>query len=316
MKNTNSQPTEKKVWAGATAGAILAGSAASLFKRAKNNSQQKSKMLLSVRKWFIFSVIFLIVCVLITTFLLIGHLDQYLYIKEHNIEIDLLSEPGFVMDDGSGNMAFSTESTDTLFQAAYVGADGQTMTVVSADGSDVVAPGTGGEYVFRIKNTEKAPTIYSVVLDGFFSVENREHLIPIRVRMKGNDGTYLIGSETEWTPISELKSISDAGTLKGRASRCYTIEWMWPYESGNDKLDTMLGNGELEGIDLPALSEDEDLSFSIKIETLAMLPVDDRAPFTAFFDGAFPILSVVCVALLVTTLVIIFKYRSVDRKTD
>ena len=316
MKKTNSNQNENKTWAGATAGAIIAGSVATAFSRFKHTSKLKTKKLLLVRKWFIFTVVFLIACVLLTTFLLIGHLDQYLYIKEHNVEIDLLEEPGFVMDDGSGNMVFSTESTDTLFHASYYADDGQTLNVLSAEGDDVIAPGTSGEYVFRLKNTDRVPLIYSVVLDGFFSVENTEYLIPVLVRMKGQDGSYLIGSDTEWSSISELKNISDAGTLRGRASRTYTLEWMWPFESGDDALDTMLGNGTMGVGGAPTQEFGANVDFSLQIETVAMLPVEDRAPFTIFFDRVFPYLLTLCVILLITTLVIVFKYRYSDRKTD
>lgn len=315
MKKTDSHQTEKKVWTGATVGAILAGGVAGVLSRDKKRNKRRMQSFLSARKWFIFAVVFLVICVLATTFLLIGQLDQYLYKKEHNIEIDLMAEPGFQMDDGSGNMAFSTVTQDPIFHASYTGADGETLTVVSADGDAVVAPGTQGEYVFRIKNTDELPVIYSVVLDGFFSIENTEHLIPILVRMKGNEGDYLIGSESEWSPISELKNISDAGTLKGKTSRYYTIEWMWPYESGNDALDTMLGNGTLNIEGAPTLAPDDNLEFSIQIETLAMLPVEDRAPFTVFFDRALPILLAVSILLLITALVMVFKYRYDDKKS-
>ncbi len=315
MKKTDSNQTGKKVWRSATVGAILAGGVAGILSRNKKRNKRHERSFLSARKWFIFTVVFLVICVIATTFLLIGQLDQYLYKKETNIEIDLLAEPGFEMDDGSGNMAFSTVSQDPIFHAFYTGEDGETLTVVSADGDAVVAPGTSGEYVFRIRNTDKIPVIYSVVLDGFFSIEDTEHLIPILVRMKGNEGDYLIGSETEWSPISKLKNISDAGTLKGKTSRYYTIEWMWPFESGNDALDTMLGNGDLKVDGAPTLGPDEDLEFSIQIETLAMLPVEDRSTFTIFFERSLPILLALAIVLLITALVMVFKYRYSDKRS-
>lgn len=315
MKHTNSQKNERKGWKGFTAGAILAGSVANVLFHNSKSADTRMRSAWAARKWFIIAVILLVICVFATTFLLIGQLDQYLYKKEHNLEIDLLAQPGFVMDDGSGNKAFSTESEQSLFQATYMGADGTTLMVASSDGMDVIAPGTSGEYVFSIKNTDKTPVIYSVVLDGFFGIETTGNMLPISVRMKGSDGTYLIGSETLWSPISELKSISDAGTLKGNTARYYTIEWMWPFESGNDALDTMLGNGDLYVDGIPALGPGDDLMFTLQIETLAMLPVEDRAPFTVFFDNALPWLLSIAIVLLIAALVMVFKYRYEDKKS-
>ena len=316
MKKTDSNNTEKQVWKGATVGAILAGGVASALSRDGKRTKRRFQSFLAARKWFVCTVVFLIVCVIATTFLLVWQLDQYFYRKAHDIEIDLLSEPGFEIDDGSGNQAFSTVSTDSLFQASYTNADGSDFTVVSATGDDVIAPGTQGDYTFRLKNTADVELFYSFVLDGMFSIEGTDHLIPIKVRLKGNDGEYLIGAEDEWSAIADLKDISDAGTLKGNTSRYYTVEWLWPFESGNDALDTMLGNGELTlNGDTPALSPNEELEFSLQIETFSMLPVEDRAPFTIFFDTTLPILLIISLLLLLCALAAVIKYRSTDKRS-
>ena len=315
MKKSNSNQTSGKAWTHAVFGAILAGSVAGALSRGGALSKKRFQTLLLARKWFVFTIVFLVVCVLITSILLVGQLEQYFYHKEHDLDINLLSEPGFDMDDGSGNLMFSTESEQQLFQAFYASADGSDFSVQSATGAPVVAPGTQGEYTFRINNPDDFDVFYSVTLDGLFSIEGTDHLIPIVVRMKGHDGEYLIGSDYHWEKISKLKSISDAGTLKGKSSRYYTLEWTWPYESDNDELDTMLGMGNFSLGDASTLKPNEVLEFTLQVETNAMLPVQDRAPFTVFFQRALPVLLIVTVILLLGALAAVIRYRCVHKKT-
>jgi hypothetical protein len=317
MKNTDnnrSKQAENQIWKGATVGAILAGSTAAALTNDGKRQNGRFRSFLASRKWFVCAVVFLVVCVLATSFLLVGQFDQYLYRKEHDIEIDLLSEPGFEMDDGSGNMVFSTTSVDSLFQASYTGGEDSNVTVLSSKGDDVIAPGTQGEYTFRLKNTEDVELYYSFVIDGLLSVENSEHLIPVQVRLKGAEGDYLIGSDDAWEDIVNLHDISDAGTLKGNSSRYYTLEWQWPFERGNDVFDTMLGNGELTLDGSPDATFGQEINFSLQIETFSMLPVEDRTPFTIFFDRALPVLLIVSLCLLLFTLVAVIKYRTTDKR--
>ena len=314
MKKRNSNEIEKKVWEGATAGAIIAGSVAGALSHEGKRAKGRFQSFLSARKWFACTVIILVACVIATSFLLVGQFDQYFYRKAHDVEIDLLAEPGFEMDDGSGNVVFATESQQTVFKASYTSEDGKDFSVVSASGDTVVAPGTDGEYTFRLTNPDDIEVFYSVVLDGMFSIQDTEHLIPILVRMKGRDGQYLIGSDTDWEYISELKDISDAGTMKANTSYYYTIEWMWPFESGDDALDTMLGNGELVVDGSPVLQPGEDLDFVLQIETFAMLPAQDRAPFTIFFEASLPVLLIITIVLLLGALAAVIRYRYVDKK--
>lgn len=315
MKKSNSNQASGKVWGGVTIGAILAGSVAGVLSRGGELSKKRFQKHLLARKWFVFTIVFLVVCVLITSFLLAGQLDQYFYRKEHDLDINLLSEPGFDMDDGSGNLMFSTESEQKMFHASYASADGSDFSVQSATGDPVVAPGTQGKYTFRINNPDEFEVFYSVKLDGIFSIEGTDHLIPIMVRMKGHDGEYLIGSDYHYEKISKLRSISDAGTLKGKTSRYYTLEWMWPYESGDDALDTMLGTGNFGFENAPTLKPNEDLEFVLQIETHAMLPVPDQAPFTVFFQRALPVLLIITVILLLGALAAVIRYRYIHKKS-
>ncbi len=308
----NQNPNKKKIWLWATVGAILAGSVANVLVHDNRRAKHRWQRFLSTRKWFVCTVILLIVCVMFTTFLLIGQLDRFLYRKKTDVEIDLLATPSIEMNDESGNKAFSSVTADSMFQATYAGTDGKTPVVISSDGKSVIAPGTSGEYVFELENTGDVPLVYSVTLDGFFSVENSDSILPICVRMKGQEGDYLIGSDTSWEPLAKLNNISDAGTLKERASRYYTIEWMWSFDGSNNTLDTMLGNGTLDEGKHGTLEHDENLDFTLQIETLAMMPVEDRTPMTLFFDRAFPILLAVSLVLLIGTLVAVFKYRRTD----
>lgn len=309
-KDPNSK--DSQLWKGATAGAILVGSALAAFSIRGSRFKANLKKFLSAKRWFIATLCILLVCVLATSLLLAGQLGNYLYYRNYDMDVDLLQENGFTADDGEGNQLFSTKSEAQLFHASYSSADGEGYSVVSATGDSVIAPGTSGEYTVRLRNTEDVAVYYSVVLGGYLSEKDSGLPIPILVRMKGASGNYLVGGEDTWVPIEALKDVTDAGSLKANQSRLYTLEWKWPFESGDDAYDTLLGNGghTTDG----ALLETGTVDFVLELETMSMLPVDQRSPLQATFDRLFPVLLLISLILLITAVVTVIRYRRADKR--
>lgn len=101
-----------------------------------------------------------------------------------------------------------------------------------SDGSRVIAPYSSGSYTFTIENSASFPFRYCVDVTD----ENLAQ-IPMLFRLRDHDNKYILGSGTEWVPISALKGIQ--GDLSHRSSTEYTLDWMW---SGTDNsADTASG---------------------------------------------------------------------------
>ena len=311
-KDENRESKSPKWWLfGGTSSAVLFGSLSALLhlkkKEDKREMKKKVKKLISTKKTFIILLSILICCVVLTACLLASRLERYFYSRSSDMEIDLLgSEPGYVMDDGSGNEVFSAESDLTLFHASYANEAGE-LTAFSSSGDHIVAPGTEGQYTIRLKNTGDTLLYFTLTLDGFFSTD-QDHHIPICVRLKGIDGDYLIGGKDEWTPIDQLRNISDTGSLEPKATHLYTLEWMWPYESGMDDLDTMLGGGVI--LDNPTA----DVNFTMAARTTAMAPANTRPVFTIISEYVFPVVLVIVIALLIWAIVMLIRYRTNEKK--
>lgn len=99
----------------------------------------------------------------------------------------------------------------------------------------IVAPGMQGEHTFSIQNTSNYALDYRLVFYG------SEGAIPFKYRIKNAD-QYLIGNADIWENITVAEHAkSSSGTIPYGGRLDLTIEWWWPYESGNDSKDTAIG---------------------------------------------------------------------------
>ena len=121
----------------------------------------------------------------------------------------------------------------------------------------MIAPGTENSYTFKLKNTGNVALDYTVEIDAYFTPADIE--IPITGRLNRYDGTWVIGGKDEYAKVPVLDTAEDNATLGAGKYTYYTLDWLWPFESGNDELDTMLGN----------LAVDQELTFTIVIKTTA-----------------------------------------------
>ena len=140
-------------------------------------------------------------------------------------------------------VALQTNSDSELhiFSAYYTDANGE-LTIQSSKGDKVVAPGAHSSYTIRLRNNDEIAIDYEIA-PHVIIIGTRESF-PMLVRMRDAQGNYILGSAEEWVSVQRLKRFTYTGTLKKEEAADYVFEWMWPYESGNDELDTSLGNNE------------------------------------------------------------------------
>lgn len=234
----------------------------------------------SKTRWIWLSVLILLVCVIATAIAFLRRLDSFLL--DDKGAISLISENTSGMGDsadetedmqGSGttvtqapkktgfeasddNTVWSTNTQVEIFRVSYVNGE-QVITVNSGNGDKTIAPGTENSYTFKLKNTGNAALDYTATVDAYFTPADIE--IPITGRLNRYDGTWIIGGKNEYAKVTVLDTAEDKATLGAGKYTYYTLDWLWPFESGNDGSDTMLGN----------LAADQDLTFTIVIKTTA-----------------------------------------------
>lgn len=162
--------------------------------------------------------------------------------------------PGF--EAGDEKTVWTTNTQVEIFRVSYVNGE-QVITVTSNNEEKVIAPGTENSYTFKLKNTGNAALDYTVTVDAFFSSEDIE--IPISGKLNRYDGKWIVGDKDNYVDIPTLDTAEDKATLGAGRYTYYTLEWVWPFESGDDELDTMLGN----------LASEQDLTLTIVISTTA-----------------------------------------------
>lgn len=143
------------------------------------------------------------------------------------------TEPGESDEDYPG-MVQVTENGISWEQLTFVNLFANSDS--QADGK--LYPGVTGSYAFNIRN----PQTYAIALNLTMSeADHKAGAIPLLYRLKsGND--YMAGDSDTWLTADELSN-SDV-VLPADSHMGYTLEWEWPYESGNDGLDTAIGTSD------------------------------------------------------------------------
>lgn len=165
----------------------------------------------------------------------------------------------YAFEVADAEQIWRTDTSVDLFKTSYANDKGA-ITVDSANGDNVVAPGTSGQYTFTLKNTGSKAADYKVWVETELNtlVSN----LPLEIRMSNNDG-WLLGSRDSWEKASDLDGVSLTERVAAGKSADYTFYWQWPYERGDDEADTLLGNaGEW-------MSGGQQLDYKVTIHTLA-----------------------------------------------
>ena len=158
-----------------------------------------------------------------------------------------------VKDD---EQVWKTQTAIELFKADYKNTDG-VVTVKSADGSKVIAPGTEGSYTFSLKNTSDTPADYKIWVEA--SLSSNMTGVPLETKMSSESG-WLLGGKDTWEQAAALNGVSTSETIDAGRTAEYTIYWQWPFEQGNDATDTGYANAEA--------SADQEMSYTVTIYTL------------------------------------------------
>ena len=163
------------------------------------------------------------------------------------------------------------EDADTIdiFKTQQKNASGD-VTVQSLKNDDIIAPGTTGAYSFYLRNEGNVALDYKVSFtakltanDIRISADN----FPFLFRMYDQNGNYAVGSEKAWVTVDEINEIFDKGVVGKNAYYHYTLEWYWPFENGDDGMDTYFGN----------LSNERDVLLSLEISSYAEESVNPEA---------------------------------------
>ena len=136
-----------------------------------------------------------------------------------------------------------------VFYAEY-GKDGE-ITVKSAFGDTLVAPGTENSYDLYVKNVGKVPISYILEAESRITVDvnGMQIEIPIEASFYTPHGSYLLGGEESLDHLGKLDGVKDSSGLSPEHQAKYTLCWSWPFD-GDDEFDTMLGNLAAEGENL------------------------------------------------------------------
>ncbi len=157
---------------------------------------------------------------------------------------------------GDDKTIWGTNTQVEIFSVSYVNGE-QIITVKSDNGDKVIAPGTENSYTFKLKNTGNVALDYTVEIDAYFTPA--DITIPITGRLNRYDGKWVVGGKDEYANVPVLDTATDSATLGAGKYTYYTLDWLWPFESGDDELDTLLGN----------LAAEQELTFTIVIQTTA-----------------------------------------------
>ena len=143
--------------------------------------------------------------------------------------------PGELLWDGATGIDEHGVAQLSLFQTVY----GET---VDAGGDKVVAPGTEGLNILRLKNEAENPITYTAVL---YQIRSNDDL-PVQVALQGENftDTEEFALPYDVPPESVLRAVT--GVLPADQIQDFDISWLWQYETDEeqDRIDTILGSRE------------------------------------------------------------------------
>lgn len=157
-----------------------------------------------------------------------------------------------IQDD---NTVWLGQTDIEIFRISYENGEGN-VTVNSANGDKLLAPGTENEYHFTLVNNGDSNLDYTLQMEAYFS--DGEMVIPVEARLMDYTGTYLVGSAESYADVLELNNVNRQESITAGYVMPYTLQWQWPFD-GDDEYDSWLGN----------LAEDEDITLTIVIRTVA-----------------------------------------------
>ncbi len=131
-----------------------------------------------------------------------------------------------------------------IFKASYKNEQGET-TVISQDGTKVIAPGTQTTYKFTMYNSGNMAVVYQTDLDFTLKIGaevQENYSFPLKVRLKNESGEILVGTENGYENVQDAMLNGYVSVLGANSYETFTLELVWDFEGGNDELDTLYGD--------------------------------------------------------------------------
>lgn len=160
--------------------------------------------------------------------------------EEQKVQITSTYTRGKLMWDSSTGIDEDGAARLSLFENLY-------ENVTTEEQTKVIAPGTDGLNIIRLKNAEMKAVHYTAVLYAIRSTE----LLPVEVSMTGTDfvdtDVYVLPKNVDKSNV--IRAVS--GKIGGDEIRDLDIEWRWEFAESEkqDMIDTYLGDKAVENPD-------------------------------------------------------------------
>jgi flagellar basal body-associated protein FliL len=175
--------------------------------------------------------------------------------------------PSVEFEDNGGQ--WKTGRTTDIFQAEYKDGEGKSS-VVSQDGTKLIAPGVQTSYKFTMQNSGNMAVVYQTDLEFVLKIGGEiqeDYEFPLKTKLLNDRGEYIIGSETEWVNVQDAVLYSYPGLLGANSYETFEFILSWGFEGGNDELDTLYGD----------LSAEKGVTLTLQIKTYAEEAPDPAA---------------------------------------
>lgn len=172
-------------------------------------------------------------------------------------------------DSNEGGGKWKSGKNVDMFKAQYENGEG-TPTVVSQDGTKLIAPGTKTTYRFTMNNDGNMAVDYFTDLDFVLKIGNEtvtDYQFPLQVRLLNDRGEYLIGNENTYEQVAKASLDQYRSILGAKSFETFELQLIWLFEGGNDELDTMYGD----------LSAEKGVTLTLTINTTAEESLDPTA---------------------------------------
>ncbi len=171
--------------------------------------------------------------------------------------------------------------------------------VKSEDGRNIIAPGTEGYNIIRLKNKEEGKIEYTALL----YVIKTDESIPVKADLTGESfketSSYkLPANVTEQQVVKAVK-----GTLGGGQLQDFDIKWLWQYFDSElqDEIDTVLGSNA-------ANNTEDTLTLGLYITVEDNNSYVTPSPYT----GDDPLIGMYITLLIISAILIVILF--IDRK--
>ena len=173
------------------------------------------------------------------------------------------------VETGDKDNIWEMNENINIFKTSYENGEGKT-TIISQDGTKVIAPGVETIYSFTMYNTGNMAVVYNVDIDFELRIgkeKQTDYYFPLLVKLTTKTGEYLIGNEDEWINVDDATLNNHISELGAESYETFDLQLKWQFDGGNDELDTMYGDTSVE----------KGVSLTLKINTYAEEHIDPTA---------------------------------------